>query len=62
MKYLSVKETASLWKVNERRVRALLDEGRIDGAMKVGKSWMIPNDAAKPLDARIAPSLPRRRI
>jgi tryptophan synthase beta chain len=58
MKYLSVKETASLWKVNERRVRALLDEGRIDGAMKVGKSWMIPNDAAKPLDARIAPSLP----
>jgi tryptophan synthase beta chain len=58
MKYWSVKETASLWKVNERRVRALLDEGRIDGAMKVGKSWMIPNDAAKPLDARIAPSLP----
>lgn len=56
MKYLSVKEIAGRWQVNERRVRAFLDEGRISGAMKVGKSWMIPEDAMKPLDARIAPT------
>jgi tryptophan synthase beta chain len=56
MNYRSVVETAADWKVNERRVRVLLDQGRIPGAMKVGRSWMIPEDAAKPLDARTNPS------
>lgn len=55
MKYLSVAQIAKQWKINERRVRVYLNEGRIQGAMKVGKSWMIPEDANKPLDARISP-------
>jgi tryptophan synthase beta chain len=55
MKYYSVKQAAASWKVNERRVRVYLDEGRIPGALKVGKSWMIPEDAQKPLDARVTP-------
>lgn len=54
MKYLSVKDVAGLWGINERRVRVLCDDGRVDGAMKVGKSWLIPSDASKPNDARIA--------
>jgi Fic family protein len=52
MKYLTTKEVASKWNVNDRRVRALCEEGRVDGAFKVGKTWMIAEDASKPYDAR----------
>jgi Fic family protein len=52
MKYLTTKEVASKWNVNDRRVRALCEEGRVDGAFKVGKTWMIAEDATKPYDAR----------
>lgn len=54
MKYLTTKEVASKWHVNDRRVRALCEEGRVDGAFKVGKTWMIAEDATKPYDARKA--------
>lgn len=56
MQYRSVVEMANEWKVNERRVRVLLDQGRIPGAMKVGRSWMIPEGSIKPLDARYSPT------
>ncbi|MDD4184096.1 MAG: Fic family protein [Candidatus Izemoplasmatales bacterium] len=52
MKYLTTKETASKWNVNDRRVRVLCEEGRVDGAFKVGKTWMIAENASKPYDAR----------
>ncbi|MFO7968715.1 MAG: Fic family protein [Candidatus Izemoplasmatales bacterium] len=52
MKYLTTKEIASKWNVNDRRVRVLCEEGRVDGAFKVGKTWMIAEDASKPYDAR----------
>lgn len=52
MKYLTTKEVASKWNVNDRRVRVLCEEGRVNGAFKVGKTWMIAEDASKPYDAR----------
>jgi len=52
MKYLTTKEIASKWNVNDRRVRVICEEGRVDGAFKVGKTWMIAEDASKPYDAR----------
>ncbi|MFA6755589.1 MAG: tryptophan synthase subunit beta [Bacilli bacterium] len=54
MTYLSVKEISDLWKINERRVRKLIENERIPGVMKVGKSWLIPSDAIKPNDGRVA--------
>ncbi|MBQ1229895.1 MAG: GHMP kinase [Clostridia bacterium] len=36
----------------ERRVTALCRQGRIPGARKVGKTWLLPNDSKAPLDAR----------
>ena len=53
MKYISVKEAAEKWNLNERRVRALCEQGRVDGAFKQGKSYMIPDIASKPIDRRI---------
>ena len=48
MNFLSVAEVAKLWSMSERSVRNYCAEGRIPGAMLVGKTWMIPSDAAKP--------------
>ena len=33
--------------------KQLLQDGRIEGAVKVGNSWNIPIDAEKPVDKRI---------
>ena len=41
---ISVKEAAALWGVTERRITGLCREGRISGAEKNGKSWLIPTD------------------
>lgn len=40
------------WGINERRIRALCSEGRIEGAIKVSKTWLIPVEATKPIDKR----------
>ena len=52
MKYVGTKDIAKKWGINDRRVRLLCEEGRIDSAMKVGKSWLIREDEDKPYDAR----------
>ena len=52
MNYISAKETATKWDISQRRVATLCSEGRIVGAMLVGNSWIIPYNAAKPIDAR----------
>ncbi len=52
MKYMSSKEASEKWKISDRRIRVLCNEGRIEGAMKIGRNWSIPTDAAKPVDAR----------
>ena len=53
MKYLSVKEIAEKWGINERRVRVLLQEKRIEGAIYQDHKYLIPENASKPLDRRI---------
>ena len=53
MKYISAKKTAEKWGLSTRRVGVLCNEGRIEGAYKAGASWIIPDDAKKPHDARI---------
>ena len=52
MKYISVKEAATKWGLNERRVRLLCEQNRIDGAYKEGKSYKIPETSNKPIDLR----------
>ncbi len=48
-----VKDAARLWNLSERRVSTLCKEGKIKGAVKQGKSWLIPADAERPGDCRI---------
>ena len=50
---MTTKETEKNWGISERRIRQLLQEGRIEGAIKVGSNWNIPASASKPVDKRI---------
>ena len=53
MQYMTTKEAEEKWNISERRIRQLLSEGRIEGAIKVGGTWNIPIDAIKPTDKRV---------
>ena len=52
MEYLTTTEMAKIWGLSSRRIGVLCTEGRIDGAIKKGKMWLLPADANKPADAR----------
>ena len=53
MNYITTKEASILWNISERRIRQLLTDGRIAGSIKVGTTWNIPQDTAKPEDKRL---------
>ena len=53
MEFMTTKEAVEKWNISERRIRQLLQDGRIEGAVKIGNSWNIPSDALKPVDKRI---------
>lgn len=55
MDYITAKEAGIAWGISERRVQVLCEQGRIAGVQRLGKSWAIPKDARKPLDARKKP-------
>lgn len=62
MHYISAKEAAKKWNLSERSVRGYCADGRIADATLVGKTWMIPEHAEKPMrkarsDARPEPLL-----
>lgn len=48
------KQIALEWEISERTVNDLCKKGKIQGAVKAGKSWQIPDDAEKPVDGRIS--------
>lgn len=53
MEFMTTMETSKKWNISERRIRQLLQDGRIEGAVKNGNSWNIPVDAIKPVDKRV---------
>ena len=52
MEYCNIEETARKWGVSIRSVQILCAGGKIDGAMRFGRAWMIPSNAQKPPDGR----------
>lgn len=52
MGYLTAKQFSSIWGITERRIIKLCKEGRINGAIKDGMVWEIPEETLKPSDKR----------
>ena len=52
MDYVTTKTIAEKWKITDRRVLQYCNAGRIEGAVKMGNTWIIPKDAKKPQDGR----------
>ena len=51
--YVKIAEISKKWGIGERRINTLCLEGRIEGAVKFGNTWAIPEDAEKPKDDRV---------
>ena len=52
MNYIKVSKAAEKWGISTRRVRLLCSQGKIDGVIRKGNLYMIPENAMKPLDGR----------
>lgn len=52
MEYFNIKETAEKWGISTRRLQTLCANGKVEGATRFGKAWMIPKTTQKPIDGR----------
>ena len=52
MDYLTTMEMSKEWGISSRRIAVLCEQNRINGVIKKGKTWLIPQDSIKPADAR----------
>ena len=52
MKYMGIEEASQKWGLSKRFVQHLCAEGRVEGATRLGRAWMIPSNAQKPMDGR----------
>jgi hypothetical protein len=48
MDLMTTSEMAKVWGISSRRVALLCSQGRVEGAVKKGKTWLIPSNAQKP--------------
>ena len=51
--WISPLQASEKWGITERQVQSLCKNGRINGVVKWGRSWLIPKDTQKPIDGRI---------
>lgn len=52
MDYMTLREASKKWGISPRQINYYCSEGRIPGAEKMGRVWLIPKDAEKPIDGR----------
>jgi len=52
MEFLTTSEMAEKWNISRRRVTTLCTQGRIEGAILKGNTWIIPENIKKPEDPR----------
>ena len=52
MDYMTTKEAAAKWGITDRMTLYYCTTSRIDGAIKMGNTWLIPKNAGKPVDRR----------
>lgn len=52
LEWMTPEETGEKWGIKAQRVQTLCSNGRIQGIMRLGRSWIIPKDTKKPIDGR----------
>jgi excisionase family DNA binding protein len=59
---MSTQQAAKQWGITDRQVQSLCFHGKIDGATKLGRAWLIPKDAPKPIDGRTKIAKKQRKL
>lgn len=54
MDMITVKQAAEKWGVTPRRVQGLCKEGKLQGAVRWERTWMIPSDAVYPKSGEVS--------
>ena len=49
---MTTMEAAELWGITMRRVQVLCENGKVKGAVRMGRTWIIPRGTPKPIDGR----------
>lgn len=49
---IKITDISKKWKISNRRIRAMCQNGQIDGAFIQGKTWYLPDNVVKPSDGR----------
>lgn len=67
MEYVTAREMAEKWGVSSRYVQVLCKNGRVEGAQRKGRDWVIPVNAQRPQDGRSkaerqSPGINHRRL
>ena len=57
--YITVRDAAEKWGVTPRQVQILCKENRIEGATRMSRIWIIPENASKTTDNKRKKVSPR---
>ena len=49
---MTTMEAAEQWGITMRRVQVLCENGKVKGAVRMGRTWIIPRGTPKPIDGR----------
>jgi hypothetical protein len=49
---MTTAEAAEIWGISTRRVQVLCDKGKVMGAVRMNRTWIIPRGTVKPIDGR----------
>ena len=49
---MTTREASDIWGITPRRVQILCDKGKVHGAFRMGRTWIIPKGTPKPIDGR----------
>jgi len=52
LNFMSARQAAEKWNITDRQVQSLCSQGKIKDATRLGREWLIPKDAPRPLDGR----------
>ena len=52
LEWITPLQASEKWEITERQVQAMCKSGKIQGAIRLSKLWLIPKDAQRPIDGR----------